>query len=44
MTWPFEARRKNGAVVGIEGIVIGIRFCFGEEECIGAHGLEMMVY
>ena len=40
MSWPFEMRRKNGAVIGIERF----DFCFGEEESVGFYGLEMMVY
>ena len=33
-------RRENGAVIGIKRFDFG----FSEEECIGAYGLEIVVY
>ena len=39
MTWAFEMRRDNGAVVGIERFDFG----FSEEECIGVYGLDTTV-
>ena len=40
MTWAFEMRRENSAVIGIEKFDFG----FSEEECVRVYGLEMMVY